>query len=84
MPVTTILDMPASEQEQMLATLRRVRYGYSLALTVFMLCAAGHHPTEIAAFLLCSRSFQGHRSTGLGDLQVKVGETFGLSLIHTN
>ena len=56
MPVTTILDMPASEQDQMLATLRRARYGYLLALHVLLMCAAGHHPTEIAAFLFCSRS----------------------------
>jgi transposase len=40
----------------MLATLRRVRYGYVLALHVLLLCAAGHHPTEIATFLFCSRS----------------------------
>ena len=56
MPATTILDMPASEQDQMLATLRRARYGYLLALHVLLLCAAGHHPTEIATFLFCSRS----------------------------
>ena len=56
MPATTILDMPTSEQDQMLATLRRARYGYVLALHVLLLCAAGHNPTEIAAFLFCSRS----------------------------
>src|SRR5688500_3875486 len=56
MPATTILDIPASEQDQMLTTLRRARYGYLLALHVVLLCAAGHHPTEIAAFLFCSRS----------------------------
>ena len=56
MPATTILDMPTSEQDQMLATLRWARYGYVLALHVLLLCAAGHNPTEIAAFLFCSRS----------------------------
>jgi putative transposase len=56
MPATTILDMSASEQDQMLATLRRARYGYLLALHVLLLCAAGHNPTEMAAFLFCSRS----------------------------
>jgi transposase len=56
MPATTILDIPASEQDQMLAALRRARYGYLLALHVLLLCVAGHHPTEIATFLFCSRS----------------------------
>ena len=56
MPATTILDIPTSEQDQMLATLRRARYGYLLALHVLLLCAAGHHPTEMATFLFCSRS----------------------------
>jgi hypothetical protein len=56
MPATAILDMPPSEQDQMLATLRRSRYGYWLALHVLLLCATGHNPTEIAAFLFCSRS----------------------------
>lgn len=40
----------------MLAELRRVRYGYLLALHVVLLCAAGRSPTEIAAVLFCSRS----------------------------
>src|SRR5262249_4434250 len=56
MPDTTLLDIPQEEQDQMLAALRRARYGYLLALHVFLLCAAGRHPTEIAAFLFCSRS----------------------------
>jgi Homeodomain-like domain len=56
MPATTILDIPTSEQDQILATLRRARYGYLLALHVLLLCAAGHNPTEIATFLFCSRS----------------------------
>ena len=56
MPDTTLLDIPQAEQDQMLAALRRARYGYLLALHVLLLCAAGRHPTEIATFLFCSRS----------------------------
>jgi transposase len=56
MPDTTLLDIPQEEQDQMLVALRRARYGYLLALHVLLLCAAGRHPTEIAAFLFCSRS----------------------------
>src|SRR5215475_11109064 len=40
----------------MRAILRRARYGYRLAFPMLVLWAAGRHPTEIAAFLLCSRS----------------------------
>ena len=36
--------------------LRRMRYGSLLAFHILLLCAAGRAPTEIAAFLLCSRS----------------------------
>jgi putative transposase len=56
MPPTTLLDMPQEEQVRMLAALRRGRYGYLLALHVLLLCAVGRNPTEIAAFLFCSRS----------------------------
>src|ERR671933_8783 len=56
MPDTTLLDIPQEEQDQMLAALRRARYGYLLALHVLLLCAAGRNPTDIAAFLFCSRS----------------------------
>ena len=56
MPDTTLLDMPHEEQAQMLAARRRARYGSLLALHVLLLCAAGRNPTEIAAFLFCSRS----------------------------
>ena len=55
-PNATILDIPQTEQEQMLSQLRQARYGYLLALHVLLLCAAGRTPTEIAAFLFCSRS----------------------------
>lgn len=56
MPATTILDRPTSEQDQMVATLRRARYGYFLAWHDLLLGAAGHNPTEMAAFWFCSRS----------------------------
>lgn len=56
MPNSTIIDIPADEQEQMLAQLRRARYGYLLALHILLLCAAGYSPTQIAAVLFCSRS----------------------------
>jgi transposase len=44
------------EQAEMLAALRRARYGYLLALHILLLCAAGRTPTDIAAVLFCSRS----------------------------
>lgn len=56
MPGTTIVDIPPQEQQQMLVALRRARYGYLLALHILLLCAAGRKPTDIAAFLFCSRS----------------------------
>ena len=56
MPQTTLLNIAQEEQAQMLAALRRARYGSLLALHVLLLCAAGHTPTAIAPFLFCSRS----------------------------
>jgi Homeodomain-like domain len=56
MPHCTPLDIAREEQAQMLAALRRARYGYLLALHVLLLCAAGRTPSEIAACLFCSRS----------------------------
>jgi putative transposase len=40
----------------MLKELRAARYGYLLALHILLLCAEGRTPSEIASFLLCSRS----------------------------
>jgi len=40
----------------MRAELRQARYGYLLGLHILLLCAEGRTPTEIAAFLFCSRS----------------------------
>src|SRR5712691_5481065 len=79
MPATTLLDIPEEEQVQMLAALRRARYGYLLALHVFLLCAAGRHPTEIAACLLCSRSSIYHRlllDSRVVDLSMASNPTF--------
>jgi putative transposase len=56
MPRSTIVAIPLTEHAQMLAALRRARYGYLLALHILLLCAAGRTPTDIAAVLFCSRS----------------------------
>ena len=56
MPGKTILDIPIEEQAQMLRELRQARYGYLLAVHILLLCAEGRTPSEIADFLLCSRS----------------------------
>jgi putative transposase len=56
MPQSTFVEIPAEEQAQMLAALRRARYGSLLALHILLLCAAGRTPTAIAAVLFCSRS----------------------------
>jgi putative transposase len=56
MPTSTVVEIPPEAQAQMLAALRRTRYGYVLGLHILLLCAAGRHPTDIAAVLFCSRS----------------------------
>ena len=56
MPATTLLEIPPAEQAQMRTVLRRMRYGYLLAFHILLLCSNGRNPTEIAAFLFCSRS----------------------------
>lgn len=56
MPSTTLLEIPPEQQAPMRAVLRRTRYGYLLAFHILRLCAVGRNPTEIAAFLFCSRS----------------------------
>ena len=56
MPHSTFVEIPEEKQAQMLAALRRARYGYLLARHILWLCAVGRHPTEIAAVLFCSRS----------------------------
>jgi putative transposase len=61
MPKHPVVEIWQEEQAQMLAALRRARYGYLLALHLVLLCAAGRHPTDIAAVLFCSRS-SGYRA----------------------
>jgi transposase len=56
MPKSTCVGIPAEAQAQMLAALRRARYGSLLPLHIMLLCAAGRSPTDIAAVLCCSRS----------------------------
>src|SRR5919202_6166387 len=82
MPDTTLLDIPQEEQDQMLAALRRARYGYLLALHVLLLCAAGRNPTEIAAFLFCSRSsvYRIVRAYRTGSLGIRVDQEGQLSI----
>src|SRR5215470_829926 len=41
MPATILLDIPPQEQEQMLAALRRARYGYLLACTCYCCVPVG-------------------------------------------
>ena len=56
MPRSTCVDIPPEEQRQLLAVLRRARYGDLLALHMVLLCAAGRTPPMIAAVLFCSRA----------------------------
>jgi transposase len=55
-PGTTTFEIPAAQQEQLLAQLRAARYGHLLALHVLLLCAAGWTPTAIASALFGSRT----------------------------
>ena len=71
MPKGTFVEIPAEEQAQILAALRRARYGYLLALHILLLCAVGRTPTAIAGVLFCSRSsvyrtVQAYRAGTLG------------------
>ena len=56
MPKRTFVEFSPEEPRQILAALRRARYGYLLALHILLLCAAGRAPTDIAVVLFCSRS----------------------------
>jgi len=55
-PRATIVEISPTEHAQMLAEVRRGRYGYLLAVHILLLSAAQGSPTEIAAVLFCSRS----------------------------
>lgn len=82
MPSTTLLEIPPAEQVQMRAVLRRTRYGYLLAFHILLLCAAGRTPTEIAAFLFCSRSsvYRIVRAYRAGSLGIRVDPDGQLSI----
>src|SRR5215510_5373444 len=82
MPSTTLLEIPPEEQVQMRAILRRARYGYLLAFHILLLCAAGRNPTEIAAFLFCSRSsvYCIARAYRAGSLGIRVDSDVRLSI----
>jgi hypothetical protein len=56
MPKSTFVELSPAEHRQILAALRRARYGYLLALPILLLGAAGRAPTDIAVVLFCSRS----------------------------
>jgi putative transposase len=81
-PSTTLLAMPPEEQAQMRTILRRTRYGYLLAFHVLLLCAAGRNPTEIAAFLFCSRSsvYRIVRAYRAGSLGIRIEPDGQLSI----
>ena len=82
MPSTTLLEIPPAEQVQMRAILRRTRYGYLLAFHILLLCAAGRTPTEIAAFLFCSRSsvYRIVRAYRAGSLGIRIAPDGQLSI----
>jgi putative transposase len=81
-PSTTLLEIAPEEQAQMRAVLRRMRYGYLLAFHVLLLCTAGRNPTEIAAFLFCSRSsvYRIVRAYRAGHLGVQIDSDGQLSV----
>jgi hypothetical protein len=81
-PSTTLREIAPEEQAQMRAVLRRMRYGYGLAFHVLLLCAAGRNPTDIAAFLLCSRSSVSRivRASRAGHLGVQIDPDGQLSV----
>src|SRR5438128_6109080 len=71
----------------MRAVLRRRRYGSLLAFHILLLCAAGRNPTEIAAFLFCSRSsvYRIVRAYRTGSLGIRVDADGQLSIaVQTN
>ena len=82
MPSTTLLEIPPKEQVQRRAILHRTWYGYRLAFHIVLLCAAGRNPTEIAAFLFCSRSsvYRIVRAYGAGNLGIRLDPDGQLSI----
>jgi transposase len=81
-PRTTIVEIAPVEQAQLLAEVRRARYGYLLAWHILLLCAAQRTPTEIAAVLFCSRStvyrvVKAYRTGHLAGLEEDAGQERG-------
>lgn len=76
MPRSTYVEIPQEEQAQMLAALRRARYGYLLALHIVLVGAARRNPTDIAAVLFCSRSsvYRTVRASRAGTLGVELDD----------
>jgi putative transposase len=81
-PSTTLLEISPAEQVQMRAILRRARYGYLLAFHILLRCAVGRTPTEMAAFLFCSRSsvYRMVRAYRAGRLGIQLNEDGQLSI----
>jgi putative transposase len=81
MPKSAIVEIPPQEKAQLLAALRRARYGYLLSLHILLLCAVGRHPTAIADVLFCSRSsvYRTVRAYRVGTLGLKPDEEGRLS-----
>jgi transposase len=75
-PGSTILDIPQSEQDAMMAALWRSRYGYLLAIHILLLCARAKTPTQIADFLFCSRStvYRTVKAYRAGTLGLEMGD----------
>jgi hypothetical protein len=55
-PTRIVIDIPAEEQARLLTQLRRARWGGWLVLHILLLLAQQRSPTDIADWLLCSRS----------------------------
>ena len=73
MPKSTVVAIPLGEHMQMLAALRRARYGSRLALHILLLCAAGRTPTAIAAALFCARSSVVPHRAGISGGETRLG-----------
>ncbi len=56
MPSSIVVTLTARQQALILAQLRQARYGHLLTLHTLLLLHHGYSPTQIAAYLFCSRS----------------------------
>src|SRR3954462_236409 len=56
MPSRIVINIPAAEQARLRKQLRGARWGGWLVLHILLLLAQQRSPTEIADWLLCSRS----------------------------